>query len=56
VRLHRSVTTAALIYLHHARGADKAITSAIDADVDAERTRHRLDASQSQTTALDPSG
>jgi hypothetical protein len=47
---------AALICQYQARGADKAITNAVDAHVDAERTTHRPDASQSQTTALEPAG
>ncbi len=38
-RMGHDSERAAMIYLHEARGADKAITSAIDAHVDAERKR-----------------
>lgn len=55
-RMGHDSERAALIYQHQARGADKAITSAIDAHVDAERTKHHEDADQGQTTALDPAG
>jgi integrase len=38
-RMGHDSERAAMIYLHEARGADRAITSAIDAHVDAERKR-----------------
>jgi integrase len=55
-RMGHDSERAALIYQHQARGADKAITNAIDAHVDAERTRHHEDADQGQAAALDPAG
>lgn len=39
-RMGHDSERAALIYQHEARGADSAITNAIDAHVDAERSRH----------------
>lgn len=39
-RMGHDSERAALIYQHEARGADSAITNAIDARVDAERSRH----------------
>lgn len=39
-RMGHDSERAAMIYLHEARGADRAITSAIDAHVDAERKRN----------------
>jgi hypothetical protein len=38
-RMGHDSERAALIYQHEARGADAAITNAIDAHVDAERSR-----------------
>ncbi len=55
-RMGHDSERAALTYQDQARGADKAITSAIDEHVDAERTRHQEDADQGQTRALDPAG
>jgi hypothetical protein len=46
---------AAMIYPHEARGADGAITSAIDAHVDAERARNE-DGDDDLAEALVPSG
>jgi hypothetical protein len=42
---------AALIYQHRARGADTAITSPIDAHVDAERSRPLTDSRQASDGA-----
>jgi integrase len=42
-RMGHDSERAALIYQHEARGADAAITNAIDAHVDAERSRHHDD-------------
>jgi hypothetical protein len=39
-RMGHDSERAAMIYLHEMRGADRAITRAIDAHVDAERERH----------------
>jgi integrase len=39
-RMGHDTERAAMIYLHEARGADRAITSVIDAHVDAERKRN----------------
>jgi hypothetical protein len=55
-RMGHDSERAALIYQHQARGADRAITNAIDAHVDAERTRYRKDADQGQARALDTAG
>jgi hypothetical protein len=46
---------AALIYQHEARGADAAITSAIDAHVDVERSRQHHDGG-AQAGRLVPGG
>jgi hypothetical protein len=50
----RLTAWAALIYQHEARGADAAITNAIDAHVDAERSRHHDD--DGPAGALVPAG
>jgi integrase len=42
-RMGHDSERAAMIYQHEARGADAAITNAIDAHVDAQRTRHDED-------------
>src|SRR5207248_7577984 len=44
-RMGHDSERAALIYQHEARGADAAITNAIDAHVDAERSQRRHDVS-----------
>ncbi len=54
VRMGHDSERAALIYQHEARGADTTITNAIDAHVDAERSRHDDDGGQ--PGALDPAG
>jgi len=53
-RMGHDSERAALIYQHEARGADAAITNAIDAHVDAERSRD--DGQASLPGALDPAG
>ena len=55
-RMGHDSERAALIYQHQARGANTAITKAIDAHADAERARHGKVDSQSQASALDPAG
>ena len=54
-RMGHDSERAALIYQHEARGADAAITNAIDAHVDAERSRDN-DADDGPAEALDPAG
>jgi integrase len=53
-RMGHDSERAALIYQHEARGADAAITNAIDAHVDAERSRHHDD--DGPAGALVPAG
>jgi integrase len=53
-RMGHDSERAALIYQHEARGADAAITNAIDAHVDAERSR--LDDDDGPAGALVPAG
>jgi len=53
-RMGHDSERAALIYQHEARGADAAITNAIDAHVDAERSRD--DDQDGLPGALDPTG
>jgi hypothetical protein len=55
-RMGHDSERAALIFQHQARGADTAITKAIDAHVDAERARHGKVDGQSEASALDPAG
>ena len=54
-RMGHDSERAALIYQHEARGADAAITNAIDAHVDAERSRD-TDDDDGPAEALDPAG
>jgi integrase len=54
-RMGHDTERAALIYQHEARGADTAITNAIDAHVDAERSR-RADDDGGESGTLIPAG